>query len=64
VNGSTSTKVSAIPTHHKLKNNTQTIVNNKIMLFGDSHVRGLSSDVGNNLDDNYSVCSLSNEEYI
>ena len=28
------------------------------MIFGDSHARGLSSNVKNNLDDNYSVCGF------
>ena len=56
VNGSNSTEVSTKHTRHKLKNNTQTIVDRKIMIFGYSHARGMSSNVKNKLDDNYSVC--------
>jgi hypothetical protein len=28
------------------------------MIFGDSHARGLSSNLKNNLDDNYSLCGF------
>jgi hypothetical protein len=41
-----------------LKNNTQTIVDHKFMIFGESHARGPSSNVKNNLDDNYSGCGF------
>jgi len=62
VNGSTLTEVSTKHTCHNLKNNTQTIVDHKIMFFGDSHARDLSSNVKlnvkNNLDDNYSGCGF------
>ena len=58
VNGSTSTEVSAKNTHHNLKSNTQSIVDHKIMMLGDSHARGLWSNVKSNLDDNYSVCGF------
>jgi len=43
---------------HNLKNNTQTTVDHKIKILGDSHARGPSSNVKNNLDDNYSVCGF------
>ena len=33
-------------------------VDHKIVILGDSHARGLSSNVRNNLDDNYTVCGL------
>ena len=58
MNGSTSTEVSTKNTHHNLKSNTQSIVDHKIMILGDSHARGLSSNVKSNLDDNYSVCGF------
>jgi hypothetical protein len=58
VNGSTSTEVSTKHTRHNLKTNTQSTIHHKIMILGDSHARGLSSNVKNNLDDNYSVCGL------
>ena len=58
VNGSTSTEVRTKHTRHNLKSNTLTIVDHKIMIFGDSHARGLSSNVNNNLDDSYSVCGF------
>jgi hypothetical protein len=62
VNGSTLTEVSTKHTRCNLKINTQTIVDLKIMFFGDSHARGLSSNVKlnvkNNVDDNYSVCGF------
>ena len=44
-------------THHNLKSNTQSITDHKIIILGDSHARGLSSNVKSNLNDNYSVCS-------
>ena len=58
VNGSTSTEVRTKHTRHNLKNNAQTIVDHKIVISGDSHARGLSSNVKNNLDDNYSACGF------
>ena len=50
--------MSTKPTCHNLKNDTQTTVNHKIIILGDSHARGLSSNVKNNLDDNYNVCGF------
>ena len=50
--------MSTKPTCHNLKNDTQTTVNHKIVISGDSHVRGLSGNVTNNLHDNYSVCGF------
>jgi hypothetical protein len=35
--------------------NTQSITDHKIMIVGDSHARGLSSNMKSNLNDNYSV---------
>jgi hypothetical protein len=58
VNGSTSTEVSTKNIHHNLKSNTQSIIDHKIRILGDSHVRGLSSNMKSNLDDNYSVCGF------
>ena len=58
MNVSTSTEVSTKHARLNLKNNTQTIVDHKIMIFWDSHVRGLSSNLKNNLNDNYSVCGF------
>ena len=58
LNGSTSTEVRTKHARHNLKSNTQTIVDHKIMIFGDSHARGLSSNVKNNLNDSYSVCGI------
>jgi len=58
VNGSTTTEVSTKHTHRNCKVNTQTTAEHKIMIFGDSHARGLSSKVKNNLDEKYSVCSF------
>jgi len=50
--------VSTKHTRHNLKKDTQTTVDHKIVILGDSHARGLSSIVKNNLDDNYSVCGF------
>jgi hypothetical protein len=50
--------VSTKRTRHNLKNNTQTTVDHKIMILGDSHAQGLSSNMKSNLDDNYSVCGF------
>jgi len=58
INGTTATRVSTKYTRHNLKKDTQTTVDHKIVILGDSHARGLSSNVKNNLDDNYSVCGL------
>jgi hypothetical protein len=58
VNGSTSTEVSTKHIRHNLKSNTQSSIDHKIMILGDCHARGLSSNVKNNLDENYSVCGL------
>jgi len=58
VNGSTSTRVNTTRTCHNLECNAQTNVDHKIVILGGSHARGLSSNVSNNLDDNYSVCGL------
>jgi hypothetical protein len=58
VNGSTSTEVSTKNTRHNLKSNTQSIIDHKIMILGDSHAQGLSSNLKSNLDDNYSVCGF------
>jgi hypothetical protein len=57
ING-TVTRVSTKHTRHNLKKDTQTTVDHKIVILGDSHARGLSSNVKNNLDDNYSVCGF------
>jgi hypothetical protein len=45
VNGSTSTEVSTKLTRYNLKSNTQATIDHKIMILGDSHARGLSSNV-------------------
>jgi len=58
INGTTTTRVSTKHTRHNLKKDTQTIVDHKIVILGDSHARGLSSNVKNNLEDNYSVCGF------
>jgi len=58
VNRSTSTTVNTTRTCHNLECNAHTKVDHKIVILGDSHARGLSSNVSNNLDDNYSVCGL------
>ena len=58
INGTTATRVSTKHTRHNLKKDTQTTVDHKMMILGDSHARGLSSNVKNNLDDNYSVCGF------
>jgi len=50
--------VSTKRTRHNLKNNTQTTVDHKIIILGDSHARGLSSNMKNNLYDNCCVCGL------
>jgi hypothetical protein len=41
VNGSTSAEVSTKHTRHNLKSNTQSTIDHKIMILGDSHARGL-----------------------
>jgi hypothetical protein len=58
INGTTATRVSTKHARHNLEKDTQTTVVHKIVIFGDSHARGLSSNVKNNLDDNYSVCGF------
>jgi hypothetical protein len=50
------TEVHTKHTRHNLKSNTQPNRDHKIVILGDSHARGLSSNVKNNLDNNYSVC--------
>jgi hypothetical protein len=62
VNGLTSTEVSTKNTCYNLKSNTQSIIDHKIMILGDSHTQGLTSNVKNNLDDNDSGHKSSNEK--
>jgi hypothetical protein len=52
------TEVNTKHTRHTLKSNTQPNRDNKIVILGDSHAWGLSSNVKNNLGNNYSVCSI------
>jgi hypothetical protein len=52
INETTATRVSTKHTRHNLKKDTQTTVDHKIVILGDSHARGISSNVKNNLDDN------------
>jgi len=58
VNGSTTTEVSTKHTRRNRKNKAQTNSEHKIMIIGDSHARGLSGNVKNNLDEKYSVCGF------
>ena len=58
MNGLTSNEVSTKNTRHNFKSNTQSNIDHKITILGDSHAQGLSSNVKNNLDDNYSVCGF------
>jgi hypothetical protein len=58
VNGSTSTEVGNKNTRHNFKSNTLSIIDHKIMILGDSHARGPSSNMKSNLDDNYSGCGF------
>jgi hypothetical protein len=52
VNGLTSNEASTKNTRHKLKSNTQSLIDHKIIILGDTHARSLSSNVKNDLDDN------------
>ena len=58
MNGSTTTEVSTKHTRRNRKNKAQTNSEHKIMIIGDSHARGLSGNVKNNLDEKYSVCGF------
>jgi hypothetical protein len=52
------TEVNTKHTRHNLKSNTQQNRDHKIVTLGDSHAQGLSSNVKNNLGNNYSVCGI------
>jgi len=56
VYGLTSTEVSIKKMCHNLKSNIQSNIEHQIIILSDSHARGLSSHMKNNLDENYSVC--------
>ena len=58
LNGLTSSEVSIKKMCHNLKSNTQLNIEHQIIILGDSHARGLSSNMKNNLDENYSVCGF------
>jgi hypothetical protein len=58
VNGLSSTGTNNKHSYHNPKRNPQKLVDHNIVILGDSHIRGLQSNIKNNLDNKYGVYGL------